>query len=117
MFQVMRMAEIIELHGKKYALDQNGYLTEMSQWDSQIMDWFADQANIAITDEHYKVMEYLREYYEIHKKHPGMRVLFAALPEIFGREKGTLTYFHELFPGGCNQAYKIAGLPVQHSCC
>ena len=111
------MAEYVIVENKKYQLDQNGYLVAMSQWDPQIMEWFARQGNIAITEDHLKVMGFLRDYFEEHKRHPGIRPLSAALPEIFGKERGTISFFHELFPGGFNQAYKIAGLPVQHSCC
>jgi sulfur relay (sulfurtransferase) DsrC/TusE family protein len=34
-----------------------------------------------------------------------------------GAEKGSVRYFHTLFPGGIHQAFLIAGLPMMDSCC
>ena len=111
------MTENIELAGSKYELDQHGYLKDMKQWDAEIMAWFAEQDSIVINDDHLKVINYLRDFFTGHNRHPGIRVFTAALPAIFGPEPGTVKYLHELFPGSFNQAYKIAGLPVLHSCC
>ncbi len=111
------MTDFMELEGVKYKLDHKGYLVDMYQWDQKIGDWFANQEGIELSHEHHEIIEYLRSYFEEHKKHPSGRMITKALIEIFGREKETVKYFNELFPGGFHQAYKIAGLPMQHSCC
>lgn len=56
-------------------------------------------------------------FYEENKVHPVIRMITGALAKSLGSEKGTIKYFHNLFPVGIHQAFRIAGLPVKHSCC
>ncbi len=106
-----------QLPGKQYDFDSDGYLVNMSQWDTEIRDWLAKKDGIILNDEHGAVIEYIRQYYEEHEKHPEIRMLTTALSERLGREKGSAKYFHVLFPDGLRQADKLAGLPKRHSCC
>jgi len=46
-----------------------------------------------------------------------IRKITEELAKQFGQEKGTIKYFHALFLGGIHQAFLIAGLPMQDSCC
>lgn len=111
------MTEIIELGGTRYELDSMGYLLSPTRWDTAIRDWLAAQEKIELTPDHQKIVEYLRFHYLQNNEHPGGRLIIMALSRIFGKEKGKPEYFSELFPGGFNQAYKISGLPIRHSCC
>ncbi len=111
------MADFMELDGIRYELDHKGYLIDMFQWNPKIRDWLATQEKITLSPDHLKVVEYLHIYFEKHDDHPGGRMMTKAFAEIFGEEKGRAKYFSELFPGGFNQAYKIAGLPMRHTCC
>jgi tRNA 2-thiouridine synthesizing protein E len=107
----------VELNGKRYELNCKGFLVDMSAWDEQLRDWFAEQEKIELTDEHLKVIDFFRNYYGENNEHPVVRVVAADMVEKLGREKGTTKYFHQLFPSGIHQAYMIAGLPMKHSCC
>lgn len=111
------MINFIELNGVRYELDHKGFLADMSRWDSKIGNWFAMQEGVELFQDHQKIIEFLRGYFGENKNHPGGRLLTRALAQMFGREKGTGEYFIELFPGGLHQAYRIAGLPMQHTCC
>src|SRR3989339_591512 len=99
------MAEFIELAGVRYEVDNMGYLLNPTQWDTEIRDWLAAKEKIELTQDHQKIMEYLRAHFLKSKEHPGGRMIIMALPRIFGKEKGQAQYFSELFPGGFNQAY------------
>ena len=107
----------IQLHGKQYEFDSEGYLVNMSQWDTEIRDWLAKKDGIKLSDEHCTVIGYLRQYYEENENHPEIRMITKAISERLGREKGNAKYFHVLFPDGIQQADKLAGLPKRHSCC
>lgn len=107
----------MELHGTYYELDDKGYLTDMSRWDSRLRDWLAVRENIALTAEHLAVIDFLRGYYQQHGTHPVVRMITAEMAGALGPDKATIKYFHVLFPAGIHQAFKIAGLPMKQSCC
>ena len=113
----MSQSEFIELNGKQYELNCKGFLVDISSWDTQLRDWLAEQEKIILSDDHHVVIDFLRRYFEENNEHPVVRMITAEMVEKLGREKGTVKYFHTLFSAGIHQAYKVAGLPMKHSCC
>jgi tRNA 2-thiouridine synthesizing protein E len=107
----------MELNGVQYQIDDKGYLTDISQWDSQLRDWLAGRENIVLTAEHLQVIDFLRKYYQETGVHPAVRMITAGMAESLGKEKATVKYFHVLFPAGLHQAFMIAGLPMKQNCC
>lgn len=107
----------LDLAGKRYELNKKGYLLDMSQWDGDILDWFAGQEGIDIGPDHHAVIMLLRNYFAEHKLHPALRTITTGMGESLGAAKANVKYFHQLFPGGIHQAFKIAGIPMQDSCC
>lgn len=107
----------ITISSQKYVVNDKYYLVEFSDWDEAILDWLADRENVILTPEHMHVIGYLREMFETSKRHPVIRMITAELGRQFGTEKGTVKYFHSLFPGGIHQSFLIAGIPMQDSCC
>lgn len=99
------------------AFDCRGYLVDPSSWTHELRDRLAREENITLNEEHHQVIHYIRNYYQENSVHPLIRMITADMAEIFGAGKGTIKYFHSLFPAGINQAFRIAGLPVKHSCC
>ena len=105
------------ISSKKYLLNDKYYLKNFTDWDEAIRDWLASRENILLNSEHLQVIHFLRRTFEQSKRHPVIRIITAHLANQLGREKGTVKYFHVLFPGGIHQAYLIAGIPMQDSCC
>jgi hypothetical protein len=65
-----------------------------------------------MTDQHWEVINFLRDYYNEFQIAPAVRVLTKAIGKKLGPEKGTSQYLYDLFPyGPAKQACKIAGLP------
>lgn len=93
------------------SLDFRGYLEDFSLWSSQVMEWFAQQEQVELSQDHIRIINYLRQYFDNKKLHPVVRVVITEMQEVLGREKATIRYFHTLFPKGVHQAYRIAGLP------
>ena len=68
-------------------------------------------------DDHWEVVNFLRNYYEQYQIAPAVRVLTVAIKRTLGPEKGNSRYLYELFPyGPARQASKIAGLPKPTGC-
>lgn len=107
----------IEVSSKKYVVNDRYYLIDFSAWDEEIRNWLADKEAIGISVEHAHVINHLRDLYSQNKRHPTIRAVTSELSKKFGEMKGTNKYFHTLFPKGIHQAYLIAGIPMQDSCC
>ena len=106
-----------DYNGQMIEHDEEGYITDISQWTPELADLIAKDENIDMTDEHWEVVNFLREYYEEYQIAPAVRVLIKAIKKSMGKEKGNNTYMYQLFPyGPAKQACKIAGLPKPTGC-
>ncbi len=106
-----------EVNGKTIEHDEEGYLTNLSEWDKDVADLIAKDEGVEMTAEHWEVIDFLREYYEEYQIAPAIRVLVKAIGKKLGPEKGSNKYLYELFPyGPAKQACKIGGLPKPTGC-
>ena len=107
----------IEVNGTTYETDEEGYLLNLSEWTEDIGKVIAVTENVEMTDGHWEVVNFLREYYTEYQIAPAVRVLTKAIGKSLGADKGTSKYLYELFPyGPAKQACKIAGLPKPTGC-
>ena len=103
--------------GRELEVDEEGYLIDLSQWDKDVGTELAKTENVEMTDSHWEVIDFLREYYDEYQIAPAVRVLTKAIGKKLGPEKGNSKYLYELFPyGPAKQACKIAGLPKPTGC-
>ncbi|MCH8862849.1 MAG: TusE/DsrC/DsvC family sulfur relay protein [Proteobacteria bacterium] len=104
-------------NGTEIAADEEGYITEISLWNKDLAELIAQDENIDMSDDHWEVVNFLRNYYEEYQIAPAVRVLTKAIKKSLGPEKGNSKYLYELFPyGPAKQACKIAGLPKPTGC-
>ena len=107
----------IEVNGKTYETDEEGYLVTLADWDEDIAKIIAEQEKIDMTPSHWEVVNFLREYYNEFQIAPAVRVLTKAIGKKLGPDKGNSQSLYELFPyGPAKQACKIAGLPKPTGC-
>jgi tRNA 2-thiouridine synthesizing protein E len=107
----------INISSHKYIVNDIYYLVDFSTWNEEIRDWLANKEGLVIGNEQLHVINHLRYLYSQNKRHPALRAVTSELSKQFGAPKGTTKYFHTLFPKGIHQAYLVAGLPMQDSCC
>ena len=106
-----------EVNGQSFEADEEGYLIDLSQWNKDLAVLIAKDEGIEMTEQHWEVVEFLREYYNEYQIAPAVRVLTKAIGKKLGAEKGNSKYLYELFPyGPAKQACKIAGLPKPTGC-
>ena len=99
------------------AADEEGYLSDLSQWNPELALLIAADEKIDMTNEHWEVVNFLREYYDEYQIAPAIRVLTKSLKKKLGEEKSSNKYLYDLFPyGPAKQACKIAGLPKPTGC-
>jgi len=106
-----------EVDGKTYEADEEGYIINLGDWNKDLAAVIAKEENIEMGDDHWEVVNFLRDYYEEYQIAPAVRVLTKAVKKSMGPEKGNSKYLYELFPyGPAKQACKIAGLPKPTGC-
>ena len=111
------MANTIDVNGKTIETDEEGYLVNLADWDKDVAKVLADQDTLELTESHWEVIDFLREYYDEYQIAPAVRVLTKAIGKKLGKDKGNSKYLYELFPyGPGKQACRFAGLPKPTGC-
>ncbi len=106
-----------DVNGRSYETDEEGYLADLSEWSNDVAGRMAELDDCDLTDNHWEVINFLREYYEEYQIAPAVRVLTKAIGKRLGKEKGNSKYLYELFPyGPAKEACKYAGLPKPTGC-
>ena len=107
----------IELNGHTIETDEEGYLANRADWSVDVGNAMARIDDCELTESHWEVINFLREYYEQYQIAPAVRVLTKAIGKKLGPDKGNSKYLYELFPyGPAKQACKYAGLPKPTGC-
>jgi len=101
----------VNFDGTIIEVDEDGFIQDTDIWNEALAAAIAEREDIAeLTDEHWVVVNYLREYY----------LQFGIAPMVRKLCKKTgfnLKYIYELFPSGpAKGACKIAGLPKPTGC-
>lgn len=95
----------------RYAHDPEGNLSDLAQWSPNHANQQADADGLALTEEHWEVIYYLRERFREHGNDAPARNVLHDLEVRFCDKHGR-AYLYELFPlGPVSQASRLAGLP------
>ncbi len=91
--------------------DPEGRLAVLPEWSGKIAEEIAGSEGIAMTGEHWEVVNLLRNHYRLHGHDMSGTRLLNALEEPFGA-RGGKRRLYELFPRGpVSQGSRIAGVP------
>jgi len=91
------------------ARDGEGYLFEPAEWNETVARELAREVGVALTDDHWDVIRFMRQYYEEHQIAADARFVIRHL-EVRYPGQGRKRLF-ELFPYGyVGQACKVAGM-------
>ncbi len=95
--------------GATINVNEEGYLTDFSQWNKQIGTDLAQEADITMTPRHWEVIDYLQS--EFKKEVP------LSIRKIGKSGVVDIKEFYQLFPmAPLKTASKIAGIPKPVSC-
>ncbi|TKI07533.1 sulfurtransferase TusE [Martelella alba] len=107
----------MEYNGREIETDSQGYLKNTADWHEGLATAIAQQEKIELTEAHWEVIRFVREFYLQFNTSPAIRLLVKAMGQKYGEEKGNSRYLYRLFPNGpAKQATKIAGLPKPVKC-
>jgi dissimilatory sulfite reductase related protein len=102
---------VYEVADRKYEVDEDGFLQEPEKWNAAVAQDFALTEHLdLLTEEHWKIINYIRNYYLQHGIAPMVR-------KICKENSCPLTEIYNLFPSGpAKGACKLAGLPKPTGC-
>lgn len=102
----------ITVRDRTILVDKNGYLVHVDDWDKDVARVLADGEMIEMTDDHWEIVDFLRNFYAEWKMPPPSRAFLKKIRDSLGAKKASGKHLYGLFPKGpAKQAYKIAGLP------
>ncbi|MDX1282368.1 TusE/DsrC/DsvC family sulfur relay protein [Shewanella colwelliana] len=111
------MVNFIQYQSKQIETDPQGYLLNVGDWNEEVAMIIASKENIELSDAHWEVIHFVRNFYLEFNTSPAIRVLVKAISQSLGAEKGNSKYLYTLFPTGpAKQATKVAGLPKPAKC-
>ncbi|GGD78107.1 TusE/DsrC/DsvC family sulfur relay protein [Lacimicrobium alkaliphilum] len=111
------MTQQLQFKDRNISLDKAGYLKNYQDWDDELACVLAEKEGIEMSESHWEVVWFVREFYLEFNTSPAIRALVKAMAARFGPEKGNSRYLFRLFPDGpAKQATKIAGLPKPAKC-
>jgi len=94
-----------------------GNLVNLEDWSRELAEYLAEKENIKLTDEHWMVIHFLREFYQQYGIAPMVKLLVKHMKQQLGPEIGNNEYLYSLFPKGpARQGSRIAGLPEPQGC-
>lgn len=95
--------------GVEISVNDEGYITDISQWTKEIGAEIAKEEGIELTDKHYALIEFIRNKVAAGE---GLTIRGIGKSGIVNAKE-----FYQLFPGApLKKATKIAGVPKPTSC-
>ena len=100
-----------QVSGRTYEVDEDGFLQDPELWNEDVAKDFALSEGVTdMTDDHWKLIRYIRGYYDSYGIAPMVRKV--TRETTFNTDK-----MYELFPSGpAKGACKVAGLPKPAGC-
>lgn len=111
------MSKYIEFEGNLIATDEEGYLQDITIWSPKLGDHIAYIEGIKLNQQHWLVINFVREFYQEFNTTPAIRMLVKNLEQKFGKEIGNSRYLQKMFNDSpAKTIAKIAGLPKPAKC-
>jgi len=108
---------MININGKDIATDAEGYLANLEDWSEEVAETLSRQDDLQLTDRHWQVVRWIRDYYQENGTAPNLRVMQKKIGDDLGEEFADKKYLFDLFPyGPAKQAARYAGMPKPTGC-
>ena len=89
-----------------------GYIVKRDEWTEGFVQAQAEVEGLELTDEHWDVVRFLRDFYEKHGTQAEVRKMVKHFKDAWDKERGNSRYLHRIFPRGGpqKQGNRLAGL-------
>ena len=102
---------VLTIEGRSYEVDEDGFLTDPELWNDEVAIDFATTEDVFdMSDDHWKLVRYIRKYYDSYGIAPMVRKVTREIG--FDTDK-----MYQLFHSGpAKGACKVAGLSKPAGC-
>jgi tRNA 2-thiouridine synthesizing protein E len=101
-----------EINEKIIETDGDGFLSNPYEWEPAVAETMADVDGVTLTDAHWSIIRFLRDYYDVYEVAPDLRTLSKVLGRALGADKGNKEQLTALFSQSpAVTACQYAGLP------
>jgi tRNA 2-thiouridine synthesizing protein E len=92
--------------------DNEGYVIDPEDWNEALARQMAAEEGLSLNNDYWRVLCFMREYWQEHKIAPDVRHVLKYLVENLGlKKKDAKQHLFRLFPYGyVKQACKVAGM-------
>ncbi|HEX6914311.1 MAG TPA: TusE/DsrC/DsvC family sulfur relay protein [Chitinophagaceae bacterium] len=98
-----------EIAGKTVSVNEEGYLTDLTQWNESVAEELAKEAHVNLSPKHWLLLKYLQDEY---KKNVPLSIRKIGKSGVVDIKE-----FYQLFPNApLKVSSKIAGIPKPASC-
>ena len=102
----------LQVGDRQITTDKEGYICNLDDWSEDFAVALAAQEGLTLTDEHWQVIRFIRDFYHERRVQAQVRVMIKHFAAEWGPEKGNNMYLHDMFPmgGPQKQGNRLAGL-------
>jgi tRNA 2-thiouridine synthesizing protein E len=98
-----------QLNGSTVNVNEEGYLTNLAEWNESVAEAIAQEEGIPLTPRHWEILHFLQDQ---QRKEVALTIRRIGQSGVI-----SIKEFYELFPGGpLKKASKIAGIPKPVGC-
>ena len=102
----------IKVNEKVIEIDKDGFLIDSDQWEPAVAEAMANIDGFELTERHWEVINFLRDYYKKYQIAPDLRAMSKGLSHVLGVDKVGKEQLTSLFFGSpAKTACRYAGLP------
>ena len=102
----------LKINRREIGTDREGFLSDPDQWESEVAEAMAAGDGVTLTEHHWEVIRFLRDYYASYRIAPDSRTLVRSLGKSPDTANISREYFATLFPAApAETACRYAGLP------
>ena len=89
---------MITVQGKQIETDAFGYLLNIADWNEDVAKHIAQLEGVELTEAHWEVIYFVRDFYQEYNTSPAIRMLVKAMSEKLGADKGNSRQFATTLP-------------------
>jgi tRNA 2-thiouridine synthesizing protein E len=106
------LVDTLRVGEREIEVDSEGYLLDRADWSEDFARALARREGLVLTDAHWELIGFLRQYDGEHGVQPQVREMIRHFTRAWGPQRGSNHALHDLFPRGGpqKQGNRLAGL-------
>ncbi len=101
----------LQIDDREVEFNDSGYMIDFDEWDDEIANALAVADDLELTDKHWTVISFIREFFGEYEITPSVTAVIKTVGDSLSEDCTSRT-IDQLFPqDGYNQACRLAGLP------